>query len=116
MKKLTSALILAGSISGAQASTLLTSVFTADNAFEAYVSSSATSISSPAILSGNDWGITYSSVDNLSTTSVSYLILKVTNQGGPGAALGTFTLSNNDYLFGNGANTRGCCRFTWVTK
>ncbi|PKD41481.1 hypothetical protein CWO84_04965 [Methylomonas sp. Kb3] len=105
MKKLTSALILAGSISGAQASTLLTSVFTADNAFEAYVSSSATSISSAAILSGNDWGSTYSSVDNLTTTSVSYLILKVTNQGGPGAALGTFTLSNNDYLFGNGANT-----------
>ncbi|AMK78722.1 MULTISPECIES: PEP-CTERM sorting domain-containing protein [Methylomonas] len=105
MKKLASALLLASAIPCAQASTLLTSAFTADNAFEEYISSSATSISGASILSGNNWGSTYSSVDSLTSTSVSYLILKVTNQGGPGAALGTFTLSDSNYLFGNGANT-----------
>lgn len=105
MKKLALAFFLASSIPCAQASTVLTSAFTADNAFEEYISSSATSISGAAILTGNNWGSTYSSVDNLVSTSVSYLILKVTNQGGPGSALGTFTLSDSNYSFGNGTNT-----------
>lgn len=104
MKKLASALILASSISAAQASTLLASTFTADNVFEEYISSSANSISGSSILSGSNWSATYSSLSSLNAITVSYLILKITNQGGPGAALGTFTLSDNSYSFGNGGN------------
>lgn len=104
MKKITLALLLAGSISSAQASTTISSVFTADNQFEEYISDSATSINGAPILTGDNWGVTYSSVYNLTSSSVSYLILKVTNLGLPGAALGTFTLSDGKYAFGNGAN------------
>ena len=99
------ALALGFGISGfSQAATNLTSALNVDNLFTLYVSTDD-SVLGTFVGTGNDWPTTYSFTTALTAGVDNYIHVVATDQGGPGAFLGEFTLSNADFAFANGTQT-----------
>jgi hypothetical protein len=95
-----SILALAGT--SASAATL-TGNLTADNAFFAYVSTSAGALGT-LVGSGNDWGSTFNLASTQLNTGAYYLNIEAINYGGPGAFIGDFTLTGGNGTVGKFAN------------
>jgi hypothetical protein len=90
--------------SQAQATTL-SGDLTADNAFYAYVSTSA-SLLGTLVASGNNWPTTYSITPAYTLPDQTlYLNIEAINYGGPGGFIGTFTLNGPNFQFANGSTT-----------
>ena len=89
----------------AQATTL-SGTLTADNAFNAYLSASASTLGT-LIATGSDWGKSFSFTNLPLAAGQSYFLnIEAYNAGGggvnPGAFIGTFTLSDTGFHFANG--------------
>lgn len=98
------ALLMASAAPDAGATTI-SGDLTADNGFLAFISMSNTTLGTE-IASGNSWSSTYSFSDvALTAGQTYYLQIEAVNQGGPGAFLGQFTLSDSGFQFSNGTQT-----------
>lgn len=105
LKQTALALALGFCVSGAaQSATNLTASLNVDNLFDLYVSTDD-SVLGTLIGSGNDWPTTYTFTTTLTAGVDNYIHVVATDQGGPGAFLGEFTLSNSDFAFANGTQT-----------
>ncbi len=60
------------------------------------------SIPGTLILSGNNWGATYSVTASLQPGVTNYLLVLGYNSGGPGSFIGDFTLNTTNFHFANG--------------
>ena len=102
----TAAAALAVSLSvGSVGATTLTGNLTADNGFNAYISTSDGTLGTP-IGSGADWTTTYSLTSTILTSGVTnYLHIDATNSGGPDGFIGDFALSDANFQFGNGSQS-----------
>jgi hypothetical protein len=87
-----------------------------DNVFTAYVSTSPTDLGTP-ILSGDNWGVTYSTDYAFSSAGTYYLHVVATDQGRPEMFIGTFTLNNaNGSTFSNGTTDLLTNATNWVVS
>jgi len=77
---------------------------TADNGFNMYLSTNATTAGTQ-ILTGSNWGSTYSVTAALTPGVTNYLQVYGINSGGPGAFIGSFTLSDTGFHFANGTQS-----------
>jgi len=84
--------------------TTLSGDLTADNAFYAYLSTSPNTLGT-FLTSGDYWGTAYSFTSSTLSDRTLYLNIEVINTGGPGAFLGTFTLSDPNFQFANGTQS-----------
>ena len=84
--------------------TTLSGDLSADNAFYAYLSTSPDTLGTFQT-NGNYWGQAYSFTSSTLPNQTLYLNIEVINTGGPGAFLGTFTLSDPNFQFANGTQT-----------
>lgn len=105
MKKILQIMLCSLALSTAHGSTSLSSAVTADNEFKEYLSSSLSLSGATLLNSGNSWGSDYIANTSLSISSPAYLIIEAKNQGGPGAILGSFSLSDANFQFGNGGQS-----------
>lgn len=97
-----SALIL--SIPGLASATTLSASMTVDNTFDAYVSTSPTSVGTP-FLSGANWQNTFTGSTSLTPFVDNYLHVRATDEGRPEMFIGAFTLSDGDFEFVNSTQT-----------
>ncbi len=85
--------------------TTLSGTLTADNAFRAYLSTSA-SARGTLLTSGNNWGKSYNfSSAALTAGETYYLNIEVANLDGPAGFIGSFSLSGTGFHFANDAQT-----------
>lgn len=107
MNKLAFILFLGLSFSSANATTILSSTATADDVFRAYLSPNANSIAGLSeIKYSNIWLTAETTETVLTATTPTYLIIEAINLGGGiGGFLGSFSLSDSNYAFGNGLQT-----------
>lgn len=99
------ALALGFGVSGlSHAATNLTSALNVDNLFALYVSTDD-SVLGTFIGDGTNWPTTYTFTTALTNGVDNYIHVVATDEGGPGAFLGKFTLSNADFAFANGTQT-----------
>lgn len=79
----------------------LTGSLTVDDQFEAYISTSPTTLGT-LIGTGTSWNSTYSVNSGALTAGTPYwLHVKATDNAGPGAFIGDFALSGSDHTFSN---------------
>jgi hypothetical protein len=98
-------LLLAFFIGSTSASaTVLTGLTNVDNGFNAYISTSDSTLGT-LIGSGANWGITNNYNATLTPGLTQYLHVVASNWGGPGGFLGAFTLSDSNFTFANNTNT-----------
>ena len=98
---------------GAQATTLSGNL-TADNAFYAFISTND-AVLGTLVESGNSWPTTYSFSGSALTPGVTnYLQIEAINGGGPGGFIGTFTLSDASFHFGNSGQTISTDTVNWT--
>ena len=89
----------------AQAGTTLAGNMTADNAFFAYVGTSANSLGTQ-VASGNNWPSSFSFTPTTLTSGVTnYVNVEAINQGGPGGLSFDLSLAGSGFQFGNGLAT-----------
>lgn len=82
--------------------TMLNFAGTADNAFEAYVSTDPTAVGA-SFLSGNSWGTTYSGSTSLTNGVVNYLHVAAFDGGPPMSFIAEVSLSDNSFEFADGS-------------
>jgi hypothetical protein len=101
-----SAIVLATlGMNAANASTELTGAMTADNAFFAFLGTSAGSLGT-LIGEGNSWPSSFSLTPTDLTPGVTnYLNIEAINYGGPGGFQALLSLSSTDFEFANGTQT-----------
>ncbi len=90
-----------------QAATTLSGAVTADDSLRVYVSNSLDPASFQLVYDKtSSWGTTGTFAGFSLPTSAQplYLLVQATNNSGPAMFLGEFSLSGDDYLFGNGSN------------
>lgn len=98
--------VLAVAWAGSQASaTTLSGNLTADNGFYAFISTNNGTLGA-LVGQGTNWGTGYSITATALTPGVTnYLQIEAINGGGPGAFVGSFTLSDTGFQFANGSQT-----------
>jgi len=105
MRKIILAAVLAAPLlASASIGTILSGNLTVDNSFNAYLSTSDSTLGT-LIGSGNAWEQSYSVSSLLTPNVTEYLHVVATNVGGPGAFIGSFSLSNSKFAFANGTQT-----------
>jgi hypothetical protein len=110
-------LVAAAFGSGAANATILTGSLTADNQFNAYISSSDAVLGTP-IATGNDWRQAYALSTPL-TAGTYYLHIIGYNDGGPATGgnpdgfIGSFHLSDAGYRFANGTQNLSTDIMNW---
>ncbi len=98
------ALVVSASWSSAEATTLSGSL-TADNLFDAYISTND-SVLGTLITSGTNWPTTVNfSGQGLTGGVTNYVHIVATDQGKPDMFIGKFTLSDGSFQFANGTQT-----------
>lgn len=106
--------IAALAIAGPAAATTLSGDLTADNAFEAFLSTSPGTLGT-AVASGNSWGNTYTlPATTLTPGKTYYLQIEAVDGGPPGAFIGSFSLSDTDFQFANGGQTLDTDTVNWT--
>jgi protein with PEP-CTERM/exosortase system signal len=91
-------------ISASASATELSLSLTADNDFSVYLSTSDNTVGT-LIGSGTDWPTTYTFSAALTAGTDYFLHIDANNQGGPDGLLGSFGLSDSNFLFENSQTT-----------
>lgn len=99
------AALLALSFAQRASATTITGNLTADNALFAFLSTSNATLGT-LVAQGNDWGTTFNFSNVPLTAGQTYYIqIEGINYGGPGAVIGSFSLSDSGFKFANGTQT-----------
>jgi hypothetical protein len=108
------AVVFGAALTASQAqATTLSGDLTVDNAFFAYLSTSPSTLGTP-LTSGNSWPTTFSFTSGNLANETYYLNIEAINYGGPGAFIGTFTLSDTGFEFANGSQTLSTDTADWL--
>ncbi len=97
--------------------TTLSGNLTADNYFQLYLSNSNATLGT-LIVNGStsNWWTPVSFSTNLTLGQTEYLHVGVDNVGGPGALLGSFSLSGTGFTFSNGAQNLVTNTTNWLAS
>lgn len=104
VRNLFAGIVLAGVACTAQASVTLSASLTADNLFEAYISTSPT-LAGVNFLSGGSWSTTFNGSTLINGAGTYYLHIIAVDQGGPRMMIGEFSLDSIDATFANGTQS-----------
>ncbi len=104
IKKIIALSLLTVSTASALADTTLHSTLNVDDIFSLYISTDDTA-QGTLVGTGDDWRTALSSDAVLTPGVTNYLHLVARNTGGPGGVLGSFSLSDSNFVFANGSAT-----------
>lgn len=91
-------------IAGSASATTLSATLNVDNGFTAYISTDD-SVAGTSFLTGSSWPVSSIGSTALTAGVTNYLHIYAYDTGGPQGLLGTFSLSDTDFQFGNGTQT-----------
>lgn len=105
---------VAFAMAGPAAATTVSGNLTADDAFQAFLSTKA-NVLGTEVASGNFWGSTFTLPATALTPGKTYYLQIEANDGGPpGAFIGSFSLSDANFQFGNGGQTLDTDTVNWM--
>jgi hypothetical protein len=102
IKKRVTAALVVGALSGQALATTLSTDLTGDNSFALFISTDD-SLPGTSVGAGTDWTVTYSFNAALTPGVTDYIHVAATNDSGPAAFIGDFTLSDANFQFANGS-------------
>lgn len=102
-------------IGTAQAAVTLSASMTADNYFDAFISTSPT-LAGVNFLSGSNWPQTYTGSTTITAAGTYYLHVIAGDQGGPRMLIGSFSLDSTDGTFINGSQSLVTNTVDWTVS
>ena len=110
---LTTAADVSGTILATHPTTTFSGKLTADNTFKIYISTDD-SVLGTFLGGGNDWGTGFTfNAASLTQGSTNYVHVVAVNEGGPGGLLGSFNLSDSNFVFANGSTVENTTAADW---
>jgi len=104
---------LSGTILATHPTTTFSGTLTADNTFNIYISTDD-SVLGTYLGQGNNWGLPFGfNAASLTQGSTNYVHVVAVNQGGPGGLLGSFNLSDSNFVFANGSTVENTTAADW---
>lgn len=110
---LSSSADLSGTILATHPTTTFSGMLTADNSFKIYISTDD-NVLGTYLGTGNNWGSPFGfNAASLTQGSTNYVHVVAKNDGGPGGFLGSFNLSDSNFLFANNSTVENTNAADW---